>query len=72
MNDLLSNYKFNYILLLNFSLYSHCLVLCFGDDLLSTFPGVDVAYELFTAGCDLYNAIKLAYEYNQCCLTSIS
>lgn len=55
-----------------FSLYFHCLVLCFGDDLLSTFPGVDVAYELFTAGCDLYNAIKLAYEYNQCCLTSIS
>ena len=55
-----------------FSLYFHCLVLCFGDDLLSTFPGVDVAYELFTAGCDLYNSIKLAYEYNQCCLTSIS
>ena len=55
-----------------FSLYFHCLVLCFGDDLLSTFTGVDVAYELFTAGCDLYNAIKLAYEYNQCCLTSIS
>ncbi|ROT11178.1 hypothetical protein [Muribaculum intestinale] len=42
------------------------------DGLLSTFPGVDVAYELFTAGCDLYSAIKLAYEYNQCCLTSIS
>lgn len=55
-----------------FSIYFHCLVLCFGDDLLSTFPGVDVAYELFTAGCDLYSAIKLAYEYNQCCLTSIS
>ena len=55
-----------------FSLYFHCLVLCFWDGLLSAFPGVDVAYELFTAGCDLYNAIKLAYEYNQCCLTIIS
>lgn len=35
-------------------------------------PGVDVAVALGLAGYDLYDSIKMAHEYNMCCVTHVS
>ncbi|MDE5957527.1 MAG: hypothetical protein K2G78_04370 [Muribaculaceae bacterium] len=35
-------------------------------------PGADVAVALGLAGYDLYDSIKMAHEYNLCCVTHVS
>lgn len=35
-------------------------------------PGFDVAVALISEGLDLYDALKLAHEYNMCCATHVS